>query len=77
MAKMTTEQINERTQCVKNTLVKYGCATAKQLVFLIKRDCGQDYTAQAISGVLRTFKAKGLAASSKDVNGNTVYWLAD
>lgn len=76
MAKITTEQMNKRTQLIKETLEKYSCATCKQLAFLIKRDCGESYTPQSISAVLRSFKAKGLAASSKDVNGNTVYWMA-
>ena len=67
--------MEERRELIVNILNKYGCATSREIMNLLLRDCEVKLTAAQISGVLRPMVAKGLAASSKDAYNTTVYWL--
>lgn len=60
---------------VYNTLAKYSCVSAKQLVGWIKKMNDVDMSASAVGGILRGLTVKGLVGCSNCGNGSTVYWV--
>jgi hypothetical protein len=67
----------ENKEIVLEVLKKYGVCTAKQVVQLARRDYNAELTPAKVSGALRPMTAKGKIATSKDVKGTTVYWIAE
>lgn len=54
-----------------------GCQSSMQIVNDIKRIYGKSFSVGAVSAELRKMIKEGKAASSKDENLKSVYWMTD
>lgn len=62
-------------ELVVEILKTYGCSTAKEVANLAARKYGVQVTPSQVAGALRPLIATGDAASSKNGNNATVYWM--
>lgn len=64
-------------EMVINVLNEYGCMNSFQIKGAVYRAYGENITPQTAAGTLRPLISQGFAASSKDANNKTIYWLTD
>lgn len=66
-----------KVELITGVLKNHSCLTAREISFFARKEFQEDITPNSVSGQLRTLVAQGKAANSKNINGQTVYWLME
>lgn len=69
--------LTEKQKTIISVLNNYGICTANDIVRLSKKNSTENLTPNSVSGVLRAWISKGLAANADNGNNKKVYWLTD
>lgn len=62
---------------VVGVLKNFSCLNSAEISRFIKRKFNETVSPSGVAGSLRALIANGYAASSRDGDGKTVYWLTD
>lgn len=64
-------------EAVVGVLSRLSCQTAERIAGMAMQMYQYKMTPAQVSGVMRAMVSRGQAASSKDQNNKTVYWLTE
>ena len=64
-------------EMIANVLINFSCMSSSQIKGAVYRKYNVIITPQTAAGVLRPLIGYGWAASSKDGNNKTIYWLTN
>ena len=64
-------------EMVLEIIKEYACLNSTEISQFIKRKFNEDVSSSSAAGAIRPLIAQGYAASSRDANNRTVYWLTD
>lgn len=67
----------EKRELITKVLTDHPCLTANEIQGFAYRTYGERITPSSASGQLRSMIREGKAASSKNCNNKTVYWMVN
>lgn len=66
-----------KQEAIVGVLERLSCQTAEQIAGMAMQMYQHKMSPAQVSGVMRSLTGRGLASSSKDENGRTVYWIRE
>lgn len=64
-------------EAIRGVLARRSCQTAERIAGMAMQMYQYKMSPAQVSGVMRSLIGRGLASSSKDENGRTVYWIRE
>ena len=66
-----------KNEMVIEVLTSHSCLTSKEIANFIWKTHNEIVTPSSVSGTFRTMYKVGAVGKSKNLNGNSVYWMND
>lgn len=67
----------ENFEVIREVLRRRSCQTAERIAGTARQMFQFEISPSQVAGCMRSLVARGLASSSKDENGKTVYWIQE